>query len=109
MEIYELREKINSLGNRMDFCIEDVFSWRGVYAEPACCISSCNTTKERNLEMLDRLTSEVFHGWKGGDFRYDEYSTIHFECERSSWSDGKFLDKFLLANANNKDVQYIFG
>ena len=37
MTIRELRLKIESWENdTMDFCIEEVFSWRGIYAEPAC-------------------------------------------------------------------------
>ena len=109
MTIQHLKEKIESLGNTMNFCIEDVFSWRGAYAEPACCISSHNTTKAHNLEMLNRLTTETFYGWKGGEYTYNTYYDIHFESEWSSWTDGTFLNRFLLDNADNDDVRYIFS
>lgn len=109
MTIQELTNKIASLGDTMDFCIEDVFSWRGVYSEPACTISTNNTTKEHNLYMLGLLITEPFYGWKGGTYTYTEYSDIHFEEDAGSWSDGKFLNRFLLNNGNNKDVKFIFS
>lgn len=109
MTIQELTNKIESLGDTMDFCIEDIFSWRGFYIEPACTISTNNTTKEHNLSMLNKLITETFYGWKGGEYTYTEYSDIHFEEDRGSWSDGKFLNRFLLNNANNKDVKFIFS
>jgi len=109
MTIQELTNRISSLGNTMDFCIEDVFSWRGSYNEPACTISTNNTTKEHNLYMLGLLTTETFFGWKGGEYTYRAYSDIHFEEDAGSWSDGKFINSFLLNNANNKDVRFIFG
>lgn len=108
MTIYELIKKIQSLGDTMDFCIEDVFSWRGVYAEPACSISSRKTTKKHNLQMLKRLMKETFDGYKGGEYTYDKNSEIHFEEEWSSFTDGKYLNGFLLDNADNEDVKSIF-
>lgn len=108
MTVYELKRNIESLGNTMNFCIEDVFSWRGFYAEPACSISSRNTSKKHNLKMLNRILTETFYGWKGGEYNYDINSEIHFECEWSSWSNGKYIDKFLSMNENNEDVKSIF-
>ena len=109
MTIQELTNKIASLGDTMDFCIEDVFSWRGSYDEPACTIYTNNTTKEHNLYMLGLLITEAFCGWKGGAYTYTEYSDIHFEEDAGNWSGGEFLNHFLLNNANNKDVKFIFS
>ena len=109
MTILELKEKIESWPETtMPFCIEDVFSWRGVYAEPSCAISTCDTSKEHNIEMLERLVTEEFYGWKGGEYHYHNYNDIHFEVSDGSWSDGKFIKDFLLDNSDNAAVRYIF-
>ena len=50
----------------MNFKIEDVFSWRGIYYEPCVSLSTNKSTKEENLNMLNRLCTETFEGWKGG-------------------------------------------
>ena len=109
MTVKELQEKIKSWPDAtMPFCIEDVFSWRGVYAEPACCISTRDVSKEDNLSMLNMLTSDTFTGWKGGEYSYNDYNDIHFESSRGSWSDGKFIIDFLLDNVDNAAVRHIF-
>lgn len=109
MTIRDLREKIESWPETtMPFCIKDVFSWRGVYAEPACSISTRETSKEDNLFMLDTLTSDIFEGWKGGEYSYHDYDDIHFEVSDGSWSDGMFIQNFLLDNADNAAVRHIF-
>lgn len=109
MNIYEFKRRIESLGDTMNFCIESVFSWRGSYREPACSISTRNTTKEHNLEMLERLLNNLFWGWKGGEYTYDITDEIHFESDYGSWTDGKYLYKFLMDNGDNEDVRKIFG
>jgi hypothetical protein len=65
-------------------------------------------TKEENLEMLNRLTSESFRGWKGGEFKYTPYHEIHFELDNGEWSNGQYLIRFLLKNAHEPIVQHIF-
>ena len=92
----------------MNFKITDVFSWRGIYAEPACSIECIPSTKEENLKMLDRLTSEVFEGWKGGEYEYDFSDELHFEERDGAWSDGQYLIDFLLENSNKPIVKHIF-
>lgn len=108
MTIGDLRYKIEAMGDTMNFCIEDVFSWRGSYDEAACYITPNETTKEHNLEMIDRLLTHVFEGWKGGEYTYDPWTQIHFEQGPSEWSDDKFLIRFLVCNSSNDDVKYIF-
>ena len=92
----------------MDFCITDVFSWRGVYAEPACSLACISTSREDNLYMLNRLTNEVFTGWKGGEFEYCSTDTLNFECSEGSYSDGKYLIGFLARN-HSPIIEHIFG
>lgn len=109
MTLNEFANRIESLGNTMDFCIEDVFSWRGSYDMPACSISARKTTRKHNLIMIDRLLNETFEGWKGGEYDYKYYQDINFEPGWSSYTDGKYLNKFLMDNGDNEDVRKIFG
>lgn len=109
MTIEELYNKIESWQeDTMNFKITDVFSWRGSYDEPACSIQCMQATKEENLEMLNRLTSEPFLGWKGGEYEYTPYHEIHFELDTSESSNGQYLIRFLLNNTHEPIVQHIF-
>lgn len=109
MTIKELYNKIESWAeDTMDFCITDVFSWRGIYAEPACSLSTSNTTKQENLDMLRRLTFEIFKGWKGGKYIYNFEDEIHFECDGGSYSSGDYIMGFLARN-HSPIIKHIFG
>jgi len=108
MTLNEFANRIESLGNTMNFCIEDVFSWRGSYDMPACSISTRKTTKRHNLKMIDKLVNETFDGWKGGEFEYSYDQDIYFEADEGSYTAGQYLNKFLMNNGDNKDVRKIF-
>ena len=110
MTLGEFYDKVESWSeDTMDFCITDVFSWRGVYAEPACSLTCTSTQKQDNLDMLRRLTNEVFYGWKGGEFTYTFDDTIHFECEQSAYTPNNgYLIGFIARN-QNEEVKHIFG
>lgn len=110
MTIKELYNKIESWPeDTMDFCITDVFSWRGIYAEPACSLSTTSdTTKQENLDMLNRLINETFDGWKGGEYTYCSVDTINFECGEGSYSDGNYIIEFLARN-HSPIIEHIFG
>ena len=110
MTIGDLYKKIkNWPEDTMNFRIIDVFSWRGIYAEAAAEISTERTLKQDNLKMLDDAIKFTHEGWKGGEFEYDFSTEIHFECDYGSYSNGQYLNNFLLRNANEYVVQYIFG
>lgn len=110
MTLKELYNKIESYpSDTMNFCIEDVFSWRGSYDEPCCAISIRETSKSYNLNMLYRLVYEVFIGWKGGEFTYTFDDIIHFECKEGSYTPNNgYLIGFIARN-QNEEVKYIFG
>lgn len=110
MTLGEFYDKIESWSSdTMNFRINDVFSWRGIYDEPCCTISIWETSKQYNLDMLDRLVNEEFIGWKGGEFTYTFEDTIHFESGEGSYtSDNGYLIRFI-ANNQNEEVKHIFG
>ena len=111
MTLGEFYDKIESWpSDTMNFRIEGVFSWRGIYAEPCCSLSTTKqTTKQENLDMLRRLTNEVFIGWKGGEFTYTFDDTIHFECDYSEYSSGGYLKGFIERNKDSEIINHIFG
>jgi hypothetical protein len=110
MTLKELYNKIESYpSDTMNFCIEDVFSWRGSYDEPCCAISIRETSKSYNLNMLYRLVYEVFIGWKGGEFTYTFRDEIHFEPGEGSYTpNNEYLIKFITDN-HNEEIKHIFS
>ena len=92
----------------MDFRITDVFSWRGAYAEPCCSLSTEQTTKQENLDMLRRLINEPFLGWKGGEYTYTFDDNMNFECDYGVYSDGEYLMSFIKRNENSEIIKHIF-
>ena len=106
MTINDLIKKIKDYPKYiMQFCIEDVFSWKGMYSEPACSLSTRCVDKEHNIIMLERLLSEKFEGWGSAYYGYDN---LHFEDNRYSWSNNQYLFDFLLDNSDNDSVRFIF-
>ena len=93
----------------MNFCIEDVFSWRGSYYEPCCSLSTRNVSKDHNLDMLNKLITESFVGWKGGTYTYTMDDTIHFETSEGSYSNKYYIKGFITNNHNTPEVKHIFG
>lgn len=110
MTLKELYDKIKSYpSDTMNFCIEDVFSWRGIYAEPCCSLSVEKTNKQDNLNKLSDLVKFEFSGWKGGYFEYDWDSTIHFESDYGEYTDGRYLNGFINKYKENPEFKHIFG
>jgi hypothetical protein len=92
MTLGELKNHFEQMenGKELNFKLSTPFSWRGIYAECAFSILKEKSTKEENLEKIEIALLNVFQGWKGGDFKYDLETEIHFESEESSWTDGGY-------------------
>ncbi len=60
-----------------------VESWRGIYAEPALGFeeSTMDGVKVQQLvkELEDVINGKTFYGWKGGEFSYGLYDTLHID------------------------------
>lgn len=97
MTLGEFKKHIESFrnGTVFDYGISEPFSWRGIYSEVAFCISSQKTTKEDILERINNALTETFEGYKGGDYRYNEHTDIHFESEISSYTDGGYCSQWI--------------
>ena len=63
------------------FKIECVCSYRGYYDQSAMVVSLVQIEIADNVgylrKMLNKLTSETFCGWKGGDYRYNLSNDIY--------------------------------
>ena len=110
MTLGDLYDRILSYPeDKMNFCIEDVFSWRGSYCEPCCSLSTRNVSKEHNINMLTKLLTETFVGWKGGSYTYTMDDTINFEDGHGSYSDEIYIKYFITNNHHTPEVKHIFG
>lgn len=58
--------------NFVYFCPSGCHSYRGDYAQPAIGYGTEDITVTAVLKLLDKLTSEEFMGYKGGNYRYDD-------------------------------------
>lgn len=97
--------------DKMPFSIDDVWSWRGIYADPCLCVTTREQTKKYNLLSLKEVLQYSFTGWKGGEFYYNESSLLHFEndpgCATTTAENCFWLD-FLKKNEDNKFIQAIY-
>ena len=62
------------------FFLTDVFSWRGSYDEVAF-TPSLEGTREESLALIERAFTDIFGGYKGGTYQYEEWTAVHFETD----------------------------
>lgn len=92
MTLGELKNRFEEMqkGKILAYKLSEPFSWRGIYAEVAFEILEEDSTREENLEKIERALTEEFYGYKGGEFKYNEDTEIHFESDESAYSDGGY-------------------
>ena len=100
MTLGQFKKYIQSLPNGRSFLfsISRPFSWRGVYSDVAFSLSNEPSAKEDVLAKIEVALTEVFEGYKGGDYRYNEFTEIHFERGHSGYTDGEYAKEFIEAN-----------
>ena len=82
-------------------------SWRGIYAEPALYfdVESDYVPISTLADALDDLSSgRRFEGYKGGEYWYNDSSSLHFESSYRSCSDNP-ISAYLLPES----VAYLGG
>lgn len=98
MTIGELKGILTSIEDKFkhvkfNFCNcrpTTINSWRGVYAEPALGWTPTGysapdsetkhyITVQELIVELERGTSGVYSGWKGGDYYYYDHSPLHID------------------------------
>lgn len=98
MNLIDFKKHIESFDNGTEFKygISEPFSWRGSYDEVAFSIVEEPMTKEAILENIEKAYTEKFYGYKGGEYRYSDYTTVNFEEEGSSnYSDGGYCSEMI--------------
>jgi len=97
MELGKLKNHFEQMesGKVLDYKLSNPFSWRGIYAECAFKILKESSTKEENLEKIEMALTEEFHGYKGGEYRYDLATDVHFEDSFGSWTDGGYSRRLI--------------
>jgi len=98
MELEDFKKHISSFknGTKFNFGITKPFSWRGSYDEVAFSIIESPMSKECILANIELAYTETFYGYKGGEYKYQDYTTVNFEEEGSrNYSDGRYVAQMI--------------
>ena len=97
MNLVDFKNYINefSSGTKFEFSISHPFSWRGSYDEVAFEILQTESTKEDVLKMIDKAYTEKFYGYKGGEYRFDDYTPVNFEEGSGRYTDGGYCANWI--------------
>lgn len=89
-----------------DYGISEPFSWRGSYDEVAFSISERQMTREEILSRIELAYTEIFYGYKGGEFKYDGWTTVNFEKEGSrDYSNGGYTSQMIAKIENSEEYK----
>jgi hypothetical protein len=105
MQLKQFKDHIESFvsGHVFDYGISKPFSWRGSYDEVAFSITEDTMTKEEVLENINLAYTEIFHGYKGGEYQYSDYTDVNFEEEGSrNYSCGHYVAE-MISKIEGKD------
>lgn len=107
MTLKELKDYIESFndGKVFEFGISEPFSWRGIYAEVAFDLVMSSMTKQEMMSHIQMAYDNTFYGYKGGDYRYGDYTEIHFERDYSAYTDGGHVGKLIAAIEKSEAYQ----
>jgi hypothetical protein len=74
--------------------LTDVFSWRGSYDEVAFSLSKEECTKQELLEVINKAYTETHYGYKGGEYKYADWTDVHFEEYYGTYTDGGYFQDY---------------
>lgn len=98
MTLKEFKDHISQFpdGTVFPYGISEPFSWRGAYDEVAFSIMEIPTDKNDVLNRIQMAYSNIFYGYKGGKYRYNDWTTVNFEEGGSrDYTDGKYTAKMI--------------
>ncbi len=107
MELKDFKQhiSISPNGTQFNFGITKPFSWRGRYDEVAFSIVESPMSKEDILANIELAYTETFYGYKGGEYRYNDHTDIHFETDSGSWSDGGYVSRWIAKIEEKEEYQ----
>ena len=92
-------------GTKFEYGISEPFSWRGSYDEVAFEILREEMTKEEIIKRIELAYAETFHGHKGGEYTFKDYTSVNFETDTSSYTDGGYTAN-MIAELEKKEPVY---
>lgn len=97
MILKQFKENIeNQNANTMlRFGISKPFSWRGSYEEVAFSIEESPMMREEILIRIYMAYTGMFTGYKGGEYRYGDYTNVNFEQGPSTYTDGGYAAEMI--------------
>lgn len=103
MTLGEFKTLISSkeIGYVFNYGITEPFVWRGSYYEVAFDLVDEPTSREVILSHIEMALTQSFVAYKGGEYRYNIYTEVHFESDYSCWSDGRYCAE-LISKIENK-------
>lgn len=97
MELGNFKKYIESFEDNyvFEYTLGEPFSWRGSYCEVAFSIENESSTKEDILEKILKAYNNTFRGYKGGEYKYNDSTDIHFDYDYSSYSGEGYAQRFI--------------
>lgn len=95
MNLEQLKNHIESFpaDYQFKYGLSKPFSWRGSYDEVAFAIVG-SMSKEEVLENINLAYTETFYGYKGGEYKYGDWTDVNFEEEGSrNYSGGGYTSR----------------
>ena len=62
---------------KTEYSLSVPFSWRGSYNEVAFSIETRPSNKQELMKEVGKAYEGIFTGWKGGDYRYGDYTPVN--------------------------------
>lgn len=87
----------------------DCGSWRGIYAEAAIFVKEEKSTLSEWIPFLEQLLVEEFEGYKGGEYSYYIYTSLHIEYSHSQAEDILWLKLFTTSAFTQQLLFHIGG
>lgn len=105
MTLKDFKQHISKFpkGTEFNYGISKPFSWRGNYNEVAFSIVESQMTSEEILANIELAYTETFCGYKGGEYKYNDYTIVNFEEEGSrNYSNGGYTVQ-MIAKIDNSE------
>jgi hypothetical protein len=97
MTLGELKTHIESfpVGSHFNYSLIGPFSWRGSYDEVAFGIVDTPSFREEILLRIEEALTEKFYGYKGGEYKCQDWTEVHFEEDTRSYTDGRYTSQWI--------------
>ena len=105
MELKDFKQQIENAekGKTFDYGISSPFSWRGSYDEVAFEILEQPMSREGILSKIQEAYENVFYGYKGGEYRFSDWTNVNFEEGERNYTDGGYCSE-MIAKIEGGDV-----